>query len=58
MRVGGILWGGGQPCGLAAAKTSLFIQKVFECKCLSPFIRNLSLEPETEVRFGKDVSDE
>jgi hypothetical protein len=24
--------GGGQPCGLAAAKTSLFTQKVFDCK--------------------------
>jgi len=24
--------GGGQPAGLAAAKTPLFIQKVFECK--------------------------
>jgi len=32
MRVGGILWGGGQPCGLAAAKTSLPIQKVLDCK--------------------------
>jgi len=32
MRVGGILWGGGQPAGLAAAKTSLSIQKVFDCK--------------------------
>jgi hypothetical protein len=32
MRVGGILWGDGQPAGLAVAKTSLFIQKVFDCK--------------------------
>ena len=32
MRIGGILWGGGQPAGPAAAKTSLFIQKVFDCK--------------------------
>jgi len=36
MRVGGILWGGGQPAGLAAAKTSLFIQKVFDCKWYKP----------------------
>jgi hypothetical protein len=28
MLFGGILWGGGQPAGLAAAKTSLSIQKV------------------------------
>ena len=36
MRVGGILWGGGQPAGRAAAKTSLFIQKVFDCKWYKP----------------------
>jgi hypothetical protein len=25
-------WGGGQPCGLATAKTSLSIQKILDCK--------------------------
>jgi hypothetical protein len=39
---------GAPPGGGPPAKTSLFIQKVFD----------LSLEAETGVRFGKDVSDE
>jgi hypothetical protein len=29
-------FGGGQPAGLAAAKTSLSIQKVFDCKGYKP----------------------
>jgi hypothetical protein len=39
MRIGGILWGGGQPAGPAAAKTSLFIQKVFDCKWYNTILR-------------------